>query len=63
MAEFPDFENSVKIEQTAKGARITVHCYDKDALKAQATAIGLYESTILELQKKQIAVAPIEKRE
>jgi len=60
-AEEPQFQNSVKLEQTAKGARITVHCYDNDPQKAQDTAIGLYESTLKKLQEKQIPVAPIEK--
>ena len=54
------FSHSVKIEQTAKGARITVHVNSNDALEAMNQAIKLYRATKLELERLKEIVAPME---
>ena len=54
------FSHSVKIEQTAKGARITVHVNSNDALEAMNQAINLYRATRLQLEQQKEVVAPIE---
>jgi hypothetical protein len=54
------FTHSVKIEMTAKGARVTVHVNADEALEAMNQAINLYRATKLELEQQKEAVAPIE---
>ena len=54
------FSHSVKIEQTAKGARITVHVNANDGLGALEQSINLYRATRLELEQLKEVVAPIE---
>ena len=54
------FSHSVKIEQTAKGARVTVHVNANDALGALEQSINLYRATKLELERQKEVVAPIE---
>jgi hypothetical protein len=43
------FSHSVKIEQTVKGARITVHVNANEGLEAMEQSINLYRATRLEL--------------
>ncbi len=45
------FSHSVKIEQTVKGARITVHVNANEALEAMQEAINLYRATKLQLEQ------------
>jgi hypothetical protein len=54
------FSHSVKIEQTAKGARVTVHVNANDGLAALEQSINLYRATKLELERQKEVVAPIE---
>ena len=54
------FSHSVKIEQTAKGGRITVHVNAKDGTTAMREAIFLYQNTKLQMQSLGEQVAPIE---
>ena len=54
------FTHSLKIEQTAKGARVTVHVNSNDALEAMNQAINLYRATMLELEQLKEVVAPVE---
>ena len=54
------FSHSVKIEQTAKGARITVHVNANNGLAALEQSINLYRATKLELERQKEVVAPIE---
>ena len=54
------FTHSVKIEQTAKGARVTVHVNANNGLEAMEQAINLYRATKLELERLKEIVAPIE---
>ena len=44
------FSHSVKIEQTAKGARITVHVNANNGLEAMEQSINLYRATKLQLE-------------
>jgi hypothetical protein len=54
------FTHSVKIEQSAKGARITVHVNANSGLEAMEQSINLYRATKLELEQLKEVVAPIE---
>jgi hypothetical protein len=54
------FSHSVKIEQTAKGARITVHVNANNGLEAMEQSINLYRAAKLRLQQVKEVVAPIE---
>lgn len=63
-AEIPSptlFSHSVKIEQTAKGARITVHVNANGSDAAQSEAIVLYLKTKSALAKYE-DLAPFEVR-
>ena len=54
------FTHSVMIEQTAKGARITVHVNANNGLEAMEQSINLYRATKLELEHQKEVVAPME---
>ena len=54
------FSHSVKIEQTAKGARITVHVNANNGLEAMERSIDLYRATKLQLEQLKEIVAPVE---
>lgn len=51
---------SVKIEQTAKGARVSVHAYGRTALDAVATAVEMYGDVQKRLAKDGHTIAPAE---
>jgi hypothetical protein len=54
------FTHSVKIEQTAKGARITVHVNANNGLEAMEQSINLYRTTKLQLEQQKEVVASVE---
>ena len=54
------FSHSVKLEQTAKGLRITVHVNANNGLEAMEQSINLYRATKLELERLNEVVAPME---
>ncbi len=54
------FSHSLKLEQTAKGVRITVHVSADNAITARQEAIDMYVATQAELREKGIEIAPIE---
>ena len=54
------FSHSVKIEQTVKGARVTVHVNANNGLEAMEQSINLYRATKLELEQLKEVVAPVE---
>jgi hypothetical protein len=56
----PTLFSSVKIEQTAKGARVTVHVNANNGLEAMEQSINLYRATKLELEHLKEVVAPME---
>jgi hypothetical protein len=51
---------SVKLEQTAKDARVTIHVNANDGLAALEQSINLYRATRLQLEQQKEVVAPIE---
>jgi hypothetical protein len=54
------FSHSVKIEQTAKGARVAVHVNANSGLEAMEQSINLYRATRLRLEQLEEVVAPVE---
>ncbi|GEM_PF-3161065 len=56
----PAFSHSVKIEQTGKGARITVHVFASSSESAIQQALEMYGATKKYLELKGEVVAPIE---
>ena len=61
MSEFPSqFTEDVKIEQSAKGARVTVHVFGNNQGETIAKAVSMYKLTMEALMEKGLAVAPIE---
>ncbi len=54
------FSHSVKIEQSAKGVRVTVHVNANNGLEAMEQSINLYRATKLELERLKEVVAPME---
>jgi hypothetical protein len=54
------FSHSVKIEQTVKGARVTVHVNANNGLEAMEQSINLYRATRLQLEELKEVVAPVE---
>jgi hypothetical protein len=56
----PSFTEDIKIEQSAKGARVTVHVFGNDAVETMDITVLLCKQTITNLREDGIAVAPIE---
>jgi len=54
------FTHSIKIEETAKGVRISVHVYSNNRLAAIDEAIGTYEVMKDKLEEEEIPIAPME---
>lgn len=54
------FSHSVKLEQTAKGVRVTVHVSANSPTTARQEAIDMYIATQAELRDKGIEIAPID---
>lgn len=57
------FTHSIKIEETAKGCRISVHVYANDRVKAIEEAIATYEVMKASLEGEEIPMAPMEVNE
>ena len=51
---------SVRVEQTAKGARVSVHCYNQHLELAVRETIEAYLSARRQLQEAHLKVAPEE---
>jgi hypothetical protein len=58
--EKPAFSHSVKIEQSAKGARITVHVSANNFADARMQSTELFINVQQDLQIQGISLAPIE---
>lgn len=54
----PQFPYSVKIEQTQKGARVTVHVNSNDVGEVKNQAVELYVQTKADLANRGQVVAP-----
>jgi hypothetical protein len=52
--------HSIKIEDTAKGIRLSVHVYTNDKETAINEAIATYLETKQKCEKEKILVAPME---
>jgi hypothetical protein len=64
MSEIPSqFTEDVKIEQSAKGARVTVHIFGNKAGETIQKAVSMYKLTMEALTEKGLPVAPIEIKE
>lgn len=64
--EFPQqFTEDVKIEQSAKGARVTVHVFGNspDDDSTLQRAVTLYKMSMEALKNEGLVVAPIEVKE
>lgn len=55
-----DYPYSVKIEQTALGARVSVHCYSNSRIEAVNNCMWLYEQARTNLEQSGFKVAPEE---
>lgn len=61
-SEVPEcWSHSVKIEDTAKGARVSIHVYAKSESEAVESAISTYENTKARLIAHDIPLAPMER--
>jgi hypothetical protein len=61
MSELPSqFTEDIKVEQSAKGARVTVHVFGNNAGVTIQKAVSLYKLTMESLTEKGLMVAPIE---
>jgi hypothetical protein len=58
--EQPTFPYSVKVEQTAKGARVSVHCYNQHLELAVKESIEAYVKVRRDLVSAGLKVAPEE---
>ena len=64
MSEIPSqFTEDVKIEQSAKEARVTVHVFGTTPGETIQKTVSLYNLTMESLTEKGLAVAPIEFKE
>lgn len=54
------FTHQVKIEQTAKGVRITAHVYANDRETAWREAYALYRDTVAVCETNKTPIAPFE---
>jgi hypothetical protein len=55
-----NFQYSVKIERTAKGARYAVHVYANDRHTALDESIRMYDDIAKRLEAQGLTVAPVE---
>jgi hypothetical protein len=63
-AEVPSqFTEDIKVEQSAKGARVTVHVFGNNPCETIQKAVSLYKLTMEALTEKGLTVAPIEIKE
>lgn len=57
--EKPTFSHSIKIEETAKGIRVSVHVYADSSEHARQQALKTYIGIIDDLRRHEIALAPV----
>ena len=61
MQDIPtQYTNSVKLEETAKGVRVSVHVYANDRETAINQAIQTYDLMIAAMKNMKIPLAPME---
>ena len=60
MPENPSYSHSLKLEETAKGVRISVHVYANDSGKAIEEAFNTYLKAKITAIDNKIPLAPVE---
>jgi flagellar motor protein MotB len=60
--EKPAFSHSIKIEQTSKGSRVTVHVSANNFADARYEAVDLFKKVQEDLILEGIPLAPIESK-
>jgi hypothetical protein len=55
----PTFSHSIKIEETAKGCRVSVHVYADTSEHARQQALKTYCGILDDLKRHDITVAPL----
>jgi hypothetical protein len=58
--EKPAFSHNVKLEQTAKGVRVTVHVSTNSFTDARYEAVDLYMKVHEDLKIQGVAISPVE---
>lgn len=56
----PQFSHSVKIDQTAKGARISIHVYSNSQEDVINQAVQMYHEVKRRLEQEGQVIAPVE---
>jgi hypothetical protein len=62
MPENPQYTHSIKIEDTPKGIRLSVHVYSNDSGKAIEEAFNTYLKAKMTAMDNKIPLAPIENK-
>ena len=62
MSETPTFSHSLKLEETAKGVRISVHVYANDHEKTIEEAFNMYLKAKMTATENKIPLAPVENK-
>ena len=62
MSETPTFSHSLKLEETAKGVRISVHVYANDHEKTIEEAFNMYLKAKMTATENKIPLAPVESK-
>lgn len=58
--EQPAYSHSLKLEETAKGLRISVHVYANDHEKAIEESFNMYLKAKMTAQDNKIPLAPVD---
>jgi hypothetical protein len=61
MPEQPQYTHSIKIEDTAKGIRLSVHVYANSTGEAIEQAFNMYLKAKMTATDNKISLAPVEK--
>ena len=61
MPEQPQYTHSIKIEDTAKGIRLSVHVYANSTVEAIDQAFTMYLKAKMTAIDNKISLAPVEK--
>lgn len=62
MSETQTFSHSLKLEETAKGLRISVHVYANDHEKTIEEAFNMYLKAKMTAQDNKIPLAPVNEK-
>lgn len=59
MPENPQYTHSIKLEETAQGVRISVHCYGNNQAETLNEVFGTYNAAKLMAKEQNILLAPM----